>query len=460
MKVIKIILLLTFLLSTESFLIAQACGTIPETIIENKNQGNFKSNYLNPDEPICFNVFFHIVRKSDGSGGYNASLLGQVTNKLNQAFNPFSLYVNNLGFDYIDDSTYYNIDDNNGNNSEFNSLVTINNKLNAINIYIVNDAIGYIGKANGILSQALVIESSSAETHILSHEVGHCLNLWHTFQGTASGTSGCAEAIDGANCSTCGDYVCDTPADSNEGHKNGYNPDILNIMSYYPNFKHFTQGQINRTREAFASFTVLQNILSDQCPPILYGKLESICYPELRTYKISFLQNNTTTWQTSSNVSIVSQSNSGISIKAINASVNGEGWVKATLSNGTVLKEDFWVGRPSTQKISIIKAGSIRLSEHSWNIIHVLYDNLYTNSLISDWEWRTFSSPGVSILSRHAPGSMVLIKPTSNNGYVDFQTRVCNECGFSGWKSRLFQIENSNSGGNGIPTSPSQELEW
>jgi hypothetical protein len=67
-----------------------------------------------------------------------------------------------------------------------------------------------------------------------------------------------------------------------------------------------------------------------------------------------------------------------------------------------------------------------------------------------------FPSPGTSIMSRLGTGSMILLRPTTHNGYVDFQSRVCNECGFSGWKSKIFQIGNNSSA---EPAGP-PGLEW
>ncbi len=56
-------------------------------------------------------------------------------------------------------------------------------------------------------------------TSVISHEMGHCLGLFHTNECTGGGGhAGCASenvARTGgnANCSTAGDYLCDTPAD-------------------------------------------------------------------------------------------------------------------------------------------------------------------------------------------------------------------------------------------------------
>ncbi|WP_138940679.1 carbohydrate-binding protein [Aquimarina agarivorans] len=77
-----------------------------------------------------------------------------------------------------------------------------------------------------------------------THEIGHYLDLFHTHE-TFRGS----EYVNGTNCSTTGDLICDTPADPQlsfakvntncnytffETDSNGdvYNPDTSNIMSY------------------------------------------------------------------------------------------------------------------------------------------------------------------------------------------------------------------------------------
>ena len=204
---------------------------------------------------------------------------------------------------------------------------------------------------------------------------------------------------------------------------------------------------------------ILQQVVNTNCAGASLTNIQNLCYNTSKIVEVSNIEDNTTTWQTSSNVSIVAQSNSAITIKAINASVNGEGWVKATLSNGVVLQEEFWVGRPSTEKISIIKSGAVRLTENTWNIIHIIYDNKFPHLIqgveLTDWEWRMFPSPGTSIMSRLGTGTMILLRPTTHNGYVDFQSRVCNECGYSGWKSKIFQIGNS-----GVEPGSPPGFEW
>ncbi|WP_445748357.1 zinc-dependent metalloprotease [Polaribacter sp.] len=345
MKNFTLILLVFLSVSLNSF--SQVCGT-PSLTNYNENE-KIKDSFLKSSNSICINVLFHIVRQSNGTGGFNSNLLTDVTNKLNLAFNQHNLYINNLGFDYIDNSIYYNIDDVNGSNVEFDGLVQINNNPNAINVYIVNSAASYAGRANGILSQALVIESSWANTQVISHEVGHCLNLWHTFQGTATNTSGCAEAINGSNCTTCGDLVCDTPADANTGNSGGYSPDLDNIMSYYYPFNNFTVGQSNRIRQAFARSSILQAVISDGCiiPKITGESL--ICYDSNITYNLTNGGTNVT-WQVSSNLQIVSSNNSSITVTPINLNTREEGFIKAVLVGQTIEKY-VWVGKPDAYTV-------------------------------------------------------------------------------------------------------------
>lgn len=416
---------------------AQQCGTPQTTNFPSSQRTLINKNFLN-NESICFNVFYHIVRQNNGSGGFNASLLNEVTQKLNIAFNPHSLNINNLGFDYIDNTTYYNIDDSGGNNSEFNALVQINNNPNAINIYIVNNAVSYAGKANGILSQALVIESSWANTQVMSHEIGHCLDLWHTFQGTATNTSGCAEAINGSNCTTCGDYVCDTPADANTGNSGGYNPNMDNIMSYYYPFNEFSNGQIDRVRNAFATSFVLQQIVSSSCAIAELSPIDYLCYPNSKTLAISNLGVNTTTWQVSSNVTVLSSNNNSITVRASSSNSTGSGWVKAILSNGTSLQEDFYVGIPPSDELSLVATGaSFNLLSRQWFYVHTVFGyssshyNWYDKSNTFEWlmrgvMWRDYDR-------------IAAIYPLED-GVVHVRVRAKNDCGCTNWIGKDFRV--------------------
>ncbi|NRA49933.1 MAG: T9SS type A sorting domain-containing protein [Phaeodactylibacter sp.] len=102
------------------------------------------------------------------------------------------------------------------------------------------------GTAYAIPNTYTTIYAGRFNTPHLAHEMGHCLGLYHTHE-TGFG----AEKVDGSNCGSAGDKLCDTPADpqlgsnvdgatcnfiGTETDENGetYDPDITNTMSYAP----------------------------------------------------------------------------------------------------------------------------------------------------------------------------------------------------------------------------------
>ncbi len=68
------ILLLMFLIGiiTVNRLNAQICGTPQITNYPENKRTVTNSLYNDSFEPICFNVYYHIVRESNGSGGFIA----------------------------------------------------------------------------------------------------------------------------------------------------------------------------------------------------------------------------------------------------------------------------------------------------------------------------------------------------------------------------------------------------
>lgn len=237
------------------------------------------------DSQYILKVYFHVLRSSNGTGGVNSSIVQSAYNLLNDDFNTDNIFFLWDGVvDYIDNSSIYM--------NPSSSIFSNNNHQDGIDIYIYPTSLtNGGGKANGFGSGTELYLTgnyngvSYAATHVVSHEMGHVLNLYHTHHGTCYEGGGdpnqCAELVNGVNSDVCGDYVEDTPADPGifqnvtssctwvyqgvyyDSNNHAYNPDTHLIMSYTkPNcMEYFSPMQAQRMKEAINNFTVLQNTL-------------------------------------------------------------------------------------------------------------------------------------------------------------------------------------------------------
>lgn len=146
-----------------------------------------------------------------------------------------------------------------GNTLGFAQFPNTSQSANTYGIVIRADEVGTIGSA------------SSADGRTLTHEVGHCFNLYHTFQGQC-----------GTTCQFSGDYVCDTPPqfddlnnscslsnscsnDINGGTTSNPNPFTSDVPDQTENYMGyaigcqalFTPGQKARVYAAFSSYSIM-----------------------------------------------------------------------------------------------------------------------------------------------------------------------------------------------------------
>lgn len=149
-----------------------------------------------------------------------------------------------------------------------------------INMYLVDSfenpyarcGLATLNGINDPVSSYVLVRKSCLDARTIAHELGHFFNLKHTFEGNG------AELVDGSNCTTEGDGICDTPADpyvpgepfeaylgaqcrfisgKRDAKGDYYNPDVGNIMSYYPcDTCGFTWGQLNAMAEAYLSSAI------------------------------------------------------------------------------------------------------------------------------------------------------------------------------------------------------------
>jgi hypothetical protein len=121
---------------------------------------------------------------------------------------------------------------------------------NAVNVYFTPNLMFDGRSLRGVSSftwsatQGAIVACYGPTDTTLAHELGHYFDVLHTH---IDNPSVCLECPDESNCGTCGDFICDTPADPNlDGLVDtacnyigtgtacfqSYAPDTRNLMSY------------------------------------------------------------------------------------------------------------------------------------------------------------------------------------------------------------------------------------
>ncbi len=232
-------------------------------------------------------VKYHIIGKADGSSRQSPKKVLDMHCALNEFYaadeDGIQFYIKD-GFNYIDNTTAY---DNHA--SVGGTFQLSNNRVaDAVNIYIPKDATPQTSSGIGITlgyyspsNDWIVIRKADANGSSLTapHELGHYFSLPHPFNGwestpwaewSAANNTDIApnispggiptEKMDGSNCETAGDFICDTPpsylffgwngCDYSGGAKDPnevlVDPDEKNIMDYFDDScapKYFSQEQ-------------------------------------------------------------------------------------------------------------------------------------------------------------------------------------------------------------------------
>lgn len=260
MRYLLICLSILLTVSAHSSLIAQqsACGTLIDASnlqrlhLQNRAwQQHKKTNQVRSGSSIhMVPIQLHIIRTSSGTGGISETDLLAGLDRVNELFLDAQVqFYQCNSINYINSNTYYSYD-----YSEMTALHTAHSVSNLINIYCSetttsgNGAYNICGHAQfpGGLDFVMLNNDCAKNGSTFAHELGHYFNLYHTHE-TAFG----AELVNGSDCSTDGDLLCDTPADptlststnlnvsgciytgnSTDGNGDSYAPDVNNLMSY------------------------------------------------------------------------------------------------------------------------------------------------------------------------------------------------------------------------------------
>lgn len=229
---------------------------------------------INASPNLFIPLKIHIVRQSNGTGGLPTSTLETAIANLNTTYASMNMnFFMCSSIHYIDNDELYQLDV-----EKENTRLVLNNVNDAINIYFVGSLTTNGTAINGIssfpganaLDNRMILSNDVAGNGItLSHEMGHYWNLYHTYE-TFYG----AELVNGSNCNSAGDFICDTPADPCGGFAlncqytgttrdaNGqlYSPMVNNLMSCYGVCRNsFTAGQYARMTDGYALRNLYMN---------------------------------------------------------------------------------------------------------------------------------------------------------------------------------------------------------
>ena len=224
-------------------------------------------------------VKIHIVTQANGTTSISESdIIAEIEQSNSFLANSFLEMTICDNINYIADNNLYAFDT--ANQGQLYSY----HEPNVLNIYFVesitsggNGICGYtyLPGSNNQYYDVIVMDNqctSNADGDTLLHEFGHHWNLIHT-HGVQNGTL-TTELVNGANCTSGGDKICDTPADPQLSGSNVSNvscvytgtdtdaqgqffdPDTSNIMSYSPQSctNSLTDGQFARMYAGFHTF--------------------------------------------------------------------------------------------------------------------------------------------------------------------------------------------------------------
>nr|WP_231848391.1 zinc metalloprotease [Gloeobacter violaceus] len=229
---------------------------IDKWLIERRN----KSNIAAPQRGASVPVAFHVISSGSTGNLSDTDVYNQIA-VLNSAYGGtgFSFYVQSI--DRTDNATWFAMTPGSSAEREAKSALAVS-PTSTLNFYTANPSGGLLGWAtfpwslssdptnDGVVVLYSSLPGGSAfpfnEGDTGTHEVGHWLGLYHTFQG---------------GCSYYGDYVGDTPSESSPASgcpvgrdtcsASGLDP-IENFMDYSDDgcMFQFTAGQVSRMQAA------------------------------------------------------------------------------------------------------------------------------------------------------------------------------------------------------------------
>ncbi len=229
---------------------------------------DLKVNHTSSVAGGTISVYVHVIRSASGAGDVTDAQINAQINVLNAAYQPYGWSFTLAGTDRTSNGSWYTAGP--GTSAETSMKNTLRvGTADDLNVYISNPGGGLLGwatfpssyrskpKSDGVVLLNSSLPGGSAAPYNLgdtgTHEVGHWMGLYHTFQG------GCKDG------STKGDLVADTPAEKSAAYgcpvgrntcsSSGLDP-IENFMDYTDDacMDTFSAGQDARMDAQFTTY--------------------------------------------------------------------------------------------------------------------------------------------------------------------------------------------------------------
>ncbi|MBI2214863.1 MAG: zinc metalloprotease [Acidobacteria bacterium] len=167
------------------------------------------------------NVYVHNITKSNGTGGATSQMINSQMSVLNAAYASTGWSFNLVSATNVANDSWYTVGYGSAAETEMKTALR-QGSADDLNMYFANIGGGLLGwatfpssysskpKMDGVIILTASLPGGSAAPYNLgdtaTHEVGHWMGLYHTFQG------GCKDGSNG------GDYVADTPAEKSAAY--------------------------------------------------------------------------------------------------------------------------------------------------------------------------------------------------------------------------------------------------